>query len=274
MASKLLVVPNTPILHHDSPFFHDGFISIVMIGKSGCGKTRLLTEMLPTISPKVRTVIIATVIHNNQHHNAIVNYYKAKNCVTGVTHNPDELAQFVKMCEAYKHVNLNKQGLIIFDDFNVGKKTGPYWDCIVNAYTKLRNDGWNFILLAQDPAFIPPIVRNNTTGRIFFDCYSKSARTTFLKDFRDRIPDERVLDLLTTWIRTIQYSYLLIRDNPFEVSAGELSDVKTVVKGDSVIAPTLNELMDELGVDSYQELKEKAYALEAKAGNTSSKLFT
>jgi ABC-type dipeptide/oligopeptide/nickel transport system ATPase component len=261
-------------LKHGSPFFRDGFISIAIIGKSGCGKTRLLTEMLPHLSPDIGTVIVATVIRNNPHHLAIVDYFKRKHCMTGITHDPQELMQFTKMSEHLGHVTMAKQGMIIFDDFNVGRTTGPYWDMIVHAFTKLRNMGWNFIILAQQPSFIPTIVRNCTTARIFFDCYSKSARDTFLKDFIERVRDPLVMKTLMTYIQAVKYSYLLVQEDPFEVSAGFLNRIRPVLSKGTVVIPSLKDIMKEMNVKSMEDLEKKSKALQIDAGNTAHELFS
>lgn len=265
-------VPSLPVIRHASPFFRDGFLSMTIIGKSGCGKTRMLASILPGISPSIKTIVIATVIKGVPLHIAIKNYFQKKGLLCGIEYEPDTLRRFVQMAEEYGQVSLDKQGLIIFDDFNTGRATGPYWDFTIHAFTKLRNSGWNFIILSQQPSFVPTIVRNCTTSRVLFDCYSKSALTTFTRDVADRIPDRNAYNSLLEYIQRIPYSYILIQEHPFEVSAGSLDKFKPVMNESIVMIPTLHELMTEMGVKTREQLDKKSASLQLQAGNTATQL--
>jgi len=242
---------------------------MVIIGKSGCGKTRMLASILPGISSDIRTVLIATVVRNVPLHLAIRDYFRERGIYCGISHDPSEMRTYVDMAERVGSVSLSRQGLIIFDDFNTGRATGPYWEFIIHAFTKLRNNGWNFILVSQQPSFVPTIVRNCTTVRALFDCYSKSALQTFTKDVADRIPDRHAYDMLLDYIRSVPYTYVLVQEHPFEVSAGKMDDFKVVMDSKDVIIPTLHDLMKEMGVTNVGELGAKSAMLQAKAGNTS-----
>lgn len=265
-------IPKLPTIKHSSPFFRDGFLSMTIVGKSGCGKTQMLASILPGISPSIKTVIIATVVKNVPVHLAIKEYFTKKGIYSAISYDPMELRGFVEYAEKIGHVSLERQGLIIFDDFNTGRATGPYWEFIIHAFTKLRNSGWNFIILSQQPSFIPTIVRNCTTSRILFDCYSKSALSTFTRDVVDRIPDRGAYDTLLDYIQKVPYSYVLVQEHPFEVSAGSLDKFRPVMNENIVMMPTLRELMSEMGVKSREALDTKSARLQAQAGNTAPQL--
>lgn len=269
-----IVIPSLPVIKHQSPFFRDGFLSMVIIGKSGCGKTRMLASILPGISTSIRTVVIATVVRKVPLHEAIKEYFNKKGFFSGIAHDPMEMRAFVTLCEDLGQVTIAKQGLIIFDDFNTGRATGPYWDFTIHAFTKLRNTGWNFILLSQQPSFVPTIVRNCTTVRALFDCYTKSALQTFTRDVIDRIPDRKAYDTCLDYIQSVPYTYLLVQEHPFCVSAGKLESFRPVMDERQVIMPTLHDLMREMGVHSKEELDEKSAQLQIKAGNTSERIVT
>lgn len=265
-------VPELPVIKHKSELFRPGFLSMTIIGKSGCGKTRMLTSILPGISDSIRTVLIATCVHNVPYHLAIQDYFSRKGVFCNIGHTPEGMRAAVEMLEQIKQVTLAKQGLLIFDDFNDGHATGPYWAFVIHAFTKLRNSGWNFVIISQNPTFIPPIVRNCTTVRVLFNCNSRSALTTFTQDVRDRLPDRAAYDTLLEYIARVKYSYLLIREDPFEICAGKLTNYRPVMTEDSVIIPTLGELKAEMGVSTKAELDEVSRQLQLDAGNTASQL--
>ena len=268
-----IVIPQQMIVKHNSDFFRNGFLSMTIIGKSGCGKTEMLASILPGISLDIKTIFIATVIKDAPAHIAIKNYFLSHGVYCGITHDPFELRASFNMAADNQRVSLNRPGLVIFDDFNTGRATGPFWDVTIHAFTKLRNNGWHFILLAQQPSFVPTIVRNCTTARVLFDCYSKSALTSFTRDVKDRVSDQSAYEGLIEYIQKIPYSYMLVRERPFDISAGKGGNIRSVINGSSVVMPTLQELMNEIGVKSKAELDTKSKMLQREAGNDSRHLF-
>lgn len=272
-AVQTIPIPTLPVTKHRSSFFRDGFISMSVIGKSGCGKTQMLCSILDGISNDFRTVIIATVT-NTPFHDSIIAWFKRRGCISGKITNPDELIGYTEVAHRTGEVSHQKPGLIIFDDFNRGNQSVhcPYWRAVVHCFTKLRNEGWHFIIVAQQPSYLPTIVRNCTTARILFDCYTQSALETFTRDVRDRIPDVYAFKQLLQWVRSVPYSYLLIQEHPFTVSAGRLNNARLVMDAQSVRVPTFTELMHEMHVRSPEELEQKAKAAQIDAGNTAEEL--
>jgi ABC-type dipeptide/oligopeptide/nickel transport system ATPase component len=266
-------IPKHPEISHRSDFFRPGFLSLAIIGKSGCGKTHLLASILPGLSENIKTVVIATVVKAVPVHLSIVDYFRKHKVYSTIVHEPEEALALVKTCEDLKYVTPQRQGLLIFDDFNIGRATGDYWDFTIHAFTKLRNIGWNFIILAQQPQFIPTIVRNCTTARILFDCYSKQALLTFTRDVADRIASQDAYDTALDYIRAVPYTYMMVREHPFEISAGKLGKTRTLITESSVVIPTLNDLMKEMGVSSKAQLRDESQRAQLKAGNTSELLI-
>lgn len=267
-------VHDLPSIKHQSSFFRDGFLSMLVIGKSGSGKTRLLTSILPGVSKAIKTVIIATIVKGAPFHEAIKDYFRKKGVYCYISGDPTQLTALVDYLHENEMVNLDDQGLIIFDDFNDGKMTpgSPYMKFTTHAFTKLRNYGWNFIIIAQQPQFLPTIIRNNVNTKILFDCATKIAIQTFLKDVMDRVEYKDVIDTLIRYIQEKKYKYIMIREGPFEVSAGTLDQFKPVLTERTVQIPTLNEIKRELGVRTKEELDRKTKYLQKEAGNTAHEL--
>lgn len=262
-------VPETPKLKHKSDYFRDGLIALSIIGKTGCGKTYLLASILPLISDKIETVFIATAIDNVPVHKAIREYFRNRGIYCEIAKTPNEALNLVEEAVKRGYVTLQKQGLLIFDDFKDGSEKGPYWKFTVHAFNTYRNHGWNFIILAQQPKQLDTDIRNNTTMRIFFNCYSVHAVRAFSDDIAARVPDQEAFDKLIEYTQSVPYSYVMVRDNPFEVSAGKLLDIKTALTSKDVVIPTLNDLMKEMGVRSPAQLEKKSAEAQMEAGNTS-----
>lgn len=269
----MINIPSTPTLHHKSPILRDGFVSIMVIGKSGCGKTNFIVSLIPHLSDDIDTYIVASVIRDAPAHKSIVEYCQNQGHIAGTCNSPDELRQAIIKCKDEGFVTPARQGMIIFDDFNIGCPRGEFWDATIDAFTKGRNNGWNFIIIAQYPTFIPPIIRNNTTCRVLFDCYSDYAGAAFLKDIRTRLPDIDAYHTLVKYTQSVPYTYIMVQDRPFTLAAGSLDKAKIVMDERSVKIPTMNEIMSELKVKTPEELDKKTAYLQAKAGNTSYNLL-
>lgn len=260
------------VIKHRTDILPDGFLSMSVIGKSGCGKTRFLTSLIPLLSPEIKTIIIATVINEVPLHLCIVKYGQQKEIDTAIVTRPADLRRVVDVAREKRLVSENKQGLIIFDDFNTGSKTGPFWDCTIHAFTKLRNLFWNFIIVSQYPTFIPPIIRNNTNVQVLFNCHSQSAIVTFVRDIRNRLDEPFVMDTLIDYIRNVEYTYILVKERPFTVMAGQLEKAKPIITNHDTHIPNLLEIQRELGVKNRRELATKSAMLQVRAGNDASRL--
>jgi len=271
-SKAVIVVPQAPVIRHKSDFFRDGFLSMMLIGKSGCGKTQFLANILPGISDNINTIIIASKVHRVPAHEAIVKYFKSRGKLSGITNTPDELREFTDIASRHGLVNMKKQGLLIFDDFNDGKATGPYWSAVIDSFTKLRNDGWNFVILCQYPTFVPPIVRSCTTCRVLFCSASKSAYQGFVKDISADIADMEAYNVGMAYIREVPYSYIYVQHSPFEVSVGKGNSKRKLLTRRDVIVPTLKELLRELDVKDEASMDTKTKRLQKEIGNDAPEL--
>jgi hypothetical protein len=243
-----------------------------IVGKSGCGKTQMLASILDGVSERIKTVIIATAAQAPLH-DAIIHWFMKRGCGAGKITDPEELMEYCRLANQYREVSLEHPGLIIFDDFNRGSQSihCPYWKAAVHCFTKLRNEGWNFIIVAQQPSFIPTVIRNCTTARVLFDCATRSAIQTFIRDVSDRVPRD-VTTALVEYIRKVSFSYFIVQEHPFTVSAGSSNVVKPIFSEDSVIIPNFRGILQEMGVSSAAELAKKAREAQLQAGNTAEEL--
>ena len=271
--TREIPIPNIAAIKHQSDFFRDGLIAMTVIGKTSCGKTVMLSKILDGVSKSFETVIIATVTHT-AFHQGIIEWFKKRGCASGKICEPEILSQYCEMARECGEVSNTKPGLIIFDDFNRGSQSihCPYWKAVVNCFTKLRNEGWHFIIVAQQPSFIPTVVRNCTNARILFDCATNSAISNFMIDVKDRVHDMKLIALLVRYIREIPYSYIMVQEHPFTVKIGSGGSAKTIISFDSVRVPVMNEIMSQLGAGNRQELSEKAAIAQKSAGNTAEEL--
>lgn len=261
-----------PIIKHDGDFLRDGFLAMSIVGKSGCGKTVMLSSILSKLSSSIKTVLIATVVRANPDHIAIVDYFRKKGVFSAICEDPEMMYTFTRHVEISGEVSPKRQGLIVFDDFNTGKPTGPFWEFTVHAFTKLRNMGWNFIIIAQQPSFIPTIVRNCTTARVLFNCYSKQATYDFFKDFKHLVQSPSVLEDLKQFIQDVRYSYIMVQEYPFTISVG-MRAVKTPIFGKGITTvPSVKEIKRQLNVKTMGEMDKVSKGLQKEAGNTSNKL--
>lgn len=272
--AKAIQIPKYSVLRHKD-FFRDGFISMTVIGKSGCGKTVFLANVLPYMSENIKTVVIASAIEGVGVHRAMRDHFNRpkEGRLCSIHYDPLALREYIRTLNSNGIVSLHDQGMLIFDDFNRGKATGPYWEFVIDAFTKFRNLGWNMIILAQQPSFIPTIVRNNTTIRVLFDCVTKSAVQCFTKDMTDRVADIGVLNELVRYVRSIPYSFMVVKEGPFEVCAGKIGHVQPVMTDTKVYMPTLMQIRQALGASSMADARQKARIAQLRAGNTSTEVY-
>lgn len=258
---------------HDNDFFRNGFVNLLMIGKSGCGKSYLSKLLMGRLSPTIKTLIIATSVSGVPYHDQILREYSARGATVARCHEADYFTDQVEICRKNRVVTPNQPGLIIFDDFtDIKVARGPCFNAMAFAATKLRNQGWHMIFITQDIGRLPIPVRSSSTAQIFFDSYSRSNIRLFFQDIVDRLPDPRLKPLLIRFIRNQPYRYLMTRQYPFDVCVGRGLTYHKVADEKDVVVPTVEGILGELDVESMEELEDKTKRLQRKAGNTSENL--
>lgn len=267
-------IPVLPKLHHNSSLFRDGWISFMMCGKSGCGKTSLLAQLIPGISDDIRFICIATLVYRNPFHLAIKEWAEKTKRVCVINDDPDKIREFVTTLHRRNWLIPGRQELLlIFDDFSIhNRSTSRYENLVVEAFTRWRNLGVNIIVVCQDASMVATSCRNCTNLRLLFNSASRIAIHTFLKDVVDRVADSGVLDDLVKYITSVPYSYILVQENPLQVSVGKGVDVTNIMTEHSVSVPTYQELMHEMGAGSTQQLEALSESMQKEMGNTAPQL--
>jgi hypothetical protein len=150
----------------------------------------------------------------------------------------------------------------------------------------MRNMGWNFIMLSQRPSFVPPIIRNNANIHVLFDVGSNLAFDHFRRDFvAGRVYDEDAYNALVSHIQRVPHTYLMFRNGPFDISAGNLAESRVAMTETSVNVPTMDELKKQLATQRATDAKASgapppvneppqvtAANMQVKVGNTSSRV--
>jgi|WetSurMetagenome_2_1015567.scaffolds.fasta_scaffold146645_3 hypothetical protein len=273
MAEDDIVIKHIPGIKHKSELYHDGWISFMLCGKSGCGKTSLMAQLIPGISDKIKFICIATQVYRNPFHLAIKDWAEKHHIICVINSDPEAIRNFVTQLHAQGMLVPGEQEmLLIFDDFSIHNRSGSkQQNLVIEAFTRWRNLGVNLVVVCQDATMVAPNCRNCVNMSVLFSS-NAGARYNFNKAFIDMVPDRAAYDNLMKYITSVPYSYVLIRYGPFEVSVGKGTNIKKVMDEHSVIVPTYRELMAEIGADSPEKLNEMTMSMQKKIGNTAHQL--
>jgi hypothetical protein len=267
-------IPEFQSIQHKGGVFRDGWISMMMCGKSGCGKTQLMAELIPYISDRIVTVIIATKVKENPFHQAIKDWCKRTGRCCGIVNDPNALQMTVERLRSQGFiVRCKKELLLIFDDFAInGRSDKKSENAVVTAFTQWRNVGINIVVVCQDASMVATQCRNCTNVRVLFASASKDAIRTFMKDVQDRVYAPELLKDLVKYIGSVPYSYVMVKEGPLEVCVGKGTSMSLVMTDKSVEVPTYEDLMSELGASSMPEARQIAFDEQRRAGNTATEL--
>lgn len=269
MADNGIVIKHAPGIKHNSELYRDGWISFMLCGKSGCGKTSLMAELIPGISEQIKFICIATMVYNNSFHLAIKDWAKRNHRICVISDDPAAIRNFVTQLHYQGHLVPGEQEmLLIFDDFAIHNRSDrPRQNLVVEAFTRWRNLGVNMVVVCQDVTMVAPNCRNCINMSILFNS-NAAARYNFNKAFYDLIPDKPAYEQVMRYITSVPYSYVLIRYNPFEISVGKGTRIRRVMDDKSVVVPTYRELMSEIGAGTPAELESMSMRMQRSIGNT------
>lgn len=267
-------IKHLPKIHHNSDLFRDGWISFMLCGKSGCGKTSLMAELIPGISDSIRFICIATMVYRNPFHLAIKEWCEKTHRICVISDDPERIRYFITQLHRNELLIPGEQELLlVFDDFSINNRSGSrHENLVVEAFTRWRNLGVNIVIVCQDASMVATSCRNCTNMRVLFNSASKTAMHTFIKDVIERVPDAHAFQGLVKYIMSTPYTYILVRDSPLDISVGKGTSMKKVMDESSVDVPTYEELMKEIGVSSERELSEKSKEMQKSIGNTAEEL--
>lgn len=262
------VLDNPHEVTHVGDFFRPGWISMGVYGGSGTGKSVFVRSLIPFLSPEYKNVILATRLINAHAHELLKRDFEATGRKFLQTNSPTELVLIVTEAQRRGRISPNKPALLIFDDFNAGKITGPYADALQLAFMQWRNNGMSNIVISQRPSWIPPIVRNNCNCNVAFNLRSKIATQHFFEDLVGEVPDTNVFADLVRYTKRVPHTYIMVRQGPFDVSAGNLGNYRVAMTDESVMVPTISEIRRQIGRD----VEPAAAELQRRAGNTALEL--
>lgn len=262
-----------PKIKHVSPFYRDGWISMMLCGRSGCGKTSLMSLLIPGISDKIRIVCIATLVYNNPFHLAIKKWCEDTKRVCVINDDPEKIRRFVTEARQMGAIRPGEQEMIIiFDDFAIHNRSDRHREnLVIEAFTRWRNLGVNVVVVCQDATMVAPQCRNCIGIKILFNSDPHSMYS-FNKNVLSLAPDPENYQELMRYITQVPYSYVVVRDGPFDVSVGQGRSIRPVMTAKSVIVPTFKEIMSEIGVRTPEQLDKKTREIQKRIGNTAHQL--
>lgn len=166
---------------HLSQYFPDGHLSMILVGRSSCGKSTILREIIPQIANLSQVIVLTRVIGNPVFDGVREYCENTINKKTISEENPDGLP--IQFGIAYNEEDAEEliesfvgskppdtAGFIIFDDFtNLNSSRSDGLNRIQNTvYSMLRNYGYHNACLTQNPTNVPTLSRANATMRFLF----------------------------------------------------------------------------------------------------------
>jgi hypothetical protein len=260
--------------HKNKTLFPVPYCSTIIYGASGTGKTRLLCQILPALSDKIHILLIASCVNGNQVHQGLMDYYQKKHWIVGKFESPTPLLESLKTLVANKELTHEKNGLIIFDDWNPGAKGMLAYksamDMVVSQY---RNHGLHVVILTQSPQMISTATRNNCSTVITFQLQNKTCRTVHGWDCNvpDREEYHDLMDDLDQFIE-LPYCFRWHTQRPLTIGCGIGNRMEVLADHNSIKVPNVRETMARLYVDNQKELNQKAASLQKAAGNDAPQL--
>ena len=187
---------------------------MIIDGRSNCGKTRLLIELLKEFKRREvfdKIFIICPPFPRNKTYQNEEFIFKDTNILV-CDCDFDDVEQYIKISRSFINSKPSiKNALIIFDDIVCS-------DDILNCtseITKLsfsgRHENISFILITQDFHTIPKKIRENCSEFVFFyNAYSKQMDTVFDKYLGYETKEKR--HGIVQFLRNKKFSYLFINN--------------------------------------------------------------
>jgi len=193
---------------HKCKYFPDGYLSFVIVGQPGSGKSMLLLSIIPNIED-LKAIVIVSRVGRNQVYDAIEGYCKDQEIDFQIFNEPDTFnACLEDMTEEYEPTD---HKLIVFDDFSPkGTQLSAYTKAMENVSMIMRNYGFYSIYITQSATNVPTIVRNNATVRITFNMSDTYAKNSYTHDFiNDGYGDKEDMKYLMDALQKHQHSFIM-----------------------------------------------------------------
>jgi len=203
---EMIPFPDMPHQHFPSAEFFDGnHVSISIYGSSGCGKTRLLSYILPILCSNndVCDLVLCSCLYNPNIYPSINAFCNTKGITYKFINTPDEAYEYVQNIagnEGYK--------ILVFDDFTEPSKSNPYSQCQSLMMQMLRQCLFRLITITQCVYNLPIKVRNNCNTKFYFKQNDEISRRATKMEY-ESVTGREDFNKLYNILDTIKYSYVL-----------------------------------------------------------------
>lgn len=261
-------ITHTEQIKHHSPYLPDGHIVACILGTTGCGKSYVMSQLLPGFARVTQIILCSKVAMDaNDMYRAVADYCDRNKIAFGFFNDPATACNGIQsMCDSKKK---DDWGVIIFDDFSDQKssRSDPFNVTMNNVSAIMRNYKYHSIYVTQAPTNVPTLVRNNVCVRVLFHVNNKTNLRSIREDFITvgACEDEEEFNQLYKIILdTSQHSYLMAvtkgsDKRMFIYTPGETPDVpRQVVHEDLGIDDDLDRARQMVESDPYLvQLREK-----------------
>lgn len=267
--------PGTEVIHANRDLYPNSLASVLILGASGTGKSRLLLSLIPWLTSRIRTLLIATTVRGNPVHRDILDWAKKRGMTRGVFETPEALRGALEDLVSSGELSMRgKHALLVADDFTSSASPQKFAACLEHLCSTYRNSGCHFIVLTQSPKNVSTQLRNNLSTVISFALGNKWARLVADGDVvLPAHPEfEDLREALDEWLEEIRYSWAWYTKRPVAFGCGLGSRMAVLADRQSVLVPNPRETMAALHVANVRDMRTRAAQLQRAAGNDSPKV--
>ena len=187
---------------------------MIIDGRSNCGKTRLLIELLKDFQQNLtfeQIIIICPTFKKNKTYQNEDFIFDDKNILV-CDCDFDDVETYIKISRCYVNSKPNLENtLIIFDDIICSEDILKRTSEITKLSFSGRPENISFILITQDFHTIPKKIRENCSKFVFFyNANRKQMDTVFDKYLGYETKEER--QRIVQFLRNKKFSYLFINN--------------------------------------------------------------
>ena len=187
---------------------------MIIDGRSNCGKTRLLIELLKEFRQREifdKIIIICPTFLTNKTYQSEEFIFKDTNILV-VDCDFDDVEQYIKISRCFINSKPNiENALIIFDDIVCSEDILKRTSEITKLSFSGRHENISFVLITQDFHTVPKKIRENCSKFAFFyNANRKQMETIFYKYLGYETKEER--GRIVQFLRNKKFSYLFINN--------------------------------------------------------------
>ena len=187
---------------------------MIIDGRSNCGKTRLLIELLREFREREtfdKIIIICPTFNKNKTYKNEEFIFRDTNILV-CDCDFDDVEQYIKIsrCFIYSKPNI-ENALIIFDDIVCSEDILKRTSEITKLSFSGRHENISFVLITQDFHTVPKKIKENCSKFVFFyNANRKQMETIFEKYLGYETKEER--HRMVQFLRNKKFSYLFINN--------------------------------------------------------------